>query len=167
MQLRKGEEQKMKPTLEYVNEYIQARYELFNPLRVSWDILTEAEQEMFIKRSYDEISTLTLKNGVSEELIQNAVAENALAIRDKDISATSDIQLKTAMSQGELRNTKYSREQRGIENVLAPVEELPITGKKAYKMLKLAIGFVGNITANTNYDSYRIARTRGYTGRLI
>lgn len=150
----------MKPTLEYVNEYIQARYELLNPLRVSWDILTEEEQEMFITRSYDEISTLTLKNGVSEELIHNAIAENALAIRDKDISATSDIQLKTAMSQGELR-------QRGIENVLAPVEELPITGKKAYKMLKLAIGFVGNITANTNYNRYRRARTRPYTGRLI
>ena len=136
-------------------EYISNHYTTMNPLRVNWSILTDGsvdenknDKQCYVNQSIDEISALIFKVGTPEAIIKNAVAENALAIMDKDINAKSDMQFKALQSMGEQKNTRYNRREQGDVvgiNTAGIEQRIPITGAKAYAMLRLYIGGSFNI----------------------
>ena len=128
-------------SLAEATEYIQSCYTKYNPLRVQWTILSDGavntadnDKLAYVNQSIYEISALRLKEGTPESVIKNALAENALAIMDKDINAKSDMQFKALQSMGEQKNKG------DVVGINTAEQRIPITGAKAYQMLRLFIG---------------------------
>ncbi len=97
-------------TLEYANAYIASHYVSTNPLRTSWDGLSDEDKQVLLTRSFDELETLPYTgrklvpgqqnafprinapriygSAISYEIpvaVQNAQCTNALALTDTEL----------------------------------------------------------------------------------
>lgn len=133
------------PNIETVDCYINSRYTSLNPLRVRWLVLDDDDKVVYINQSSDEIMSLPFNLMPKQDIIDNAISENALAIMDKEINALAQMQFKTLQALGQAKNRKYDRREQGEmlginkEFVDTSNATIPLTSAKAWDMLKVFV----------------------------